>query len=127
MRIWIIVLAVISVSCGSLINSSPQINRADFAITEWHTNDSTCVIEQGELFIHFRVFNTETEVKFKSESFNIHIPKAIRTEPNSYSYSGIATDGTRWDVTIGVPRRGDAIIAFRGEHGWTIIDYKCFQ
>lgn len=119
-------MILILFGCGSIINGTPQINKADFYITTINSVDTTCVKDHGTLFIHSKVFNTEVEVKYEGIGFNINIPKAIRSEPNSYTYSGYATDHSQWDVTIGTKR--DAIIAFKGGPSyWKIIDYKCFE
>jgi hypothetical protein len=125
MKLLILLLSLTLFGCGSLLKSAPQINTADFYITTISSTDTTCIKEHGLLFIDSKVFNTEVEVRYEGTVFSIYIPKAIRSQSSSYSYSGYADDGSAWDVTIGTKR--DAIIAFKGGPTyWKIIDYKCF-
>lgn len=121
----LVAIAMISFSCASL-QGTPDVNMAEFVITTIGPYDTLCVKERGILTRKFKNLDTQVEVSFVSSSFNINIRQAFRSE-STYTFSGTAEDGTCYDVTMGRPQRGDAIIGFQKcEHEWIIIGLKCY-
>jgi hypothetical protein len=84
--------------------------------------DTLYIQERGTLKQQFKKLNSELEISFVSARFNIQVRQAFRTK-DRYSYSGVGDDGQRYDIVIGRPEQGDAVVSFRKcDHEVIVID-----
>jgi hypothetical protein len=104
-------------SCSPRTQSTSTL--ADFVITRVSECDTVCVKERGILRIDSR------NITFISASYDIRLSSIHVIAPNEFT--AIDQNNKPYDVVIGKPMRGDAIIGFQPcHHEWIIIDTKCF-
>lgn len=119
---YIILLLLIS-SCATF--NKTKVFHADFAITHMGDSTSSCTTEKAKLVMKQGFLASVLDMQFISSQDTVIITKAYRSEARSYSYSGYDSSGRKFDIVVGTPWTGDAIIAFRDQKNWTVVDYKC--
>jgi hypothetical protein len=125
----LIAIALLLLFCGLALAftscSAPKVYNHKYAVI--HKTDSTfaCRLQDVELSYTQRFLGSKLSMTLATDNSIIVIKKAIRNDPHSYSYSGYDTKGVAYDITLGRPKRGDAVIALQDQYKWTIIDQTC--